>query len=291
MQKIMPCLWFDNEAEPAAKFYTSIFKNSKILEIAPYTVETPSNKKIGSVMTVVFKINGQKFMGLNGGTFFKANPSVSFFVNCKTKAEVDSLYNKLSKNGEVMMALDKYPFSERYAFIKDKFGVSWQIMLSKGKQVITPCFLFVGKDIGKAEAAIKLYTKVFKKGKINTMMKYGNNQGGKPGTVMNSTFSIEGQGFMAMDGMGPHKFAFNEATSFIIECKDQKEIDYFYGKLSAVKQAEICGWLKDKFGISWQVVTPHFEKLMRGKNAKKVMQAVLEMKRINIKKLEQAAKN
>lgn len=147
MNKISPCLWFDSEAEEAAKFYVSIFKNSKIIETSRYTTETPSNKPVGSVLTVTFTLDGQEFMALNGGSFFK----------------------------------------------------------------------------------------------------------------------------------------FNEAISLMIYCKNQDEIDYFYERLSAVPEAEICGWLKDKYGVSWQLVTKDMGELM---NNKEVMEALLNMKRIDINELK-----
>lgn len=155
MQKITPCLWFDSKAEEAAKFYVSIFPNSKINHVERYNVDTPSHKPIGSVMTVTFSLSGNEFMGLNGGPFFKLT----------------------------------------------------------------------------------------------------------------------------------------EAVSFMIECKDQKEIDYYYNKLSHDPKAEICGWLKDKFGLSWQLIPKGFDKLMGGMDAekkKRAMEALMKMKRINLKELEEA---
>ena len=118
MQKITPCLWFDSEAEDAAKFYTSVFPNSKILNIVPYISETPSNKPVGSVMTVDFELNGQRFTALNGGPFFKINEAISFQVFCKDQTEIDSYWEKLSA----------VPESEQCGWCKDKFGVSWQII-------------------------------------------------------------------------------------------------------------------------------------------------------------------
>lgn len=118
MKQITPCLWFDNEAEEAAKFYTSIFPNSKILETVPFNVDTPSNKPIGSVMTVDFEINGQHFTALNGGPYFKMNEAISFQVFCKDQAEIDSYWEKLSA----------VPESEQCGWCKDKFGMSWQIV-------------------------------------------------------------------------------------------------------------------------------------------------------------------
>ena len=118
MQKITPCLWFDNEAEEAAKFYTSIFPDSKILETVPYLSETPSNKPIGSVMLVNFEINGSPFTALNGGPYFKITEAISFQVFCKDQEKIDSYWEKLSANVE----------NEQCGWLKDKFGVSWQIV-------------------------------------------------------------------------------------------------------------------------------------------------------------------
>lgn len=118
MQKISLCLWFDNQAEEAAKFYTSIFKNSKIGNISHYSVDTPSNKPIGSVLTVEFELDGQKFMALNGGPAFKFNEALSIVVGCEDQAEIDYFWEKLSA----------VPESEQCGWLKDKFGVSWQIV-------------------------------------------------------------------------------------------------------------------------------------------------------------------
>jgi len=116
MQKITPFLWFDNNAEEAAKFYVSIFENSKITDTRRYGDAGPGPK--GSVMTVTFQLDGQEFMALNGGPHFKFTEATSFFVNCKTQEEVDELWEKLSAGGE----------KSRCGWLKDKFGLSWQIV-------------------------------------------------------------------------------------------------------------------------------------------------------------------
>ena len=116
MQKITPFLWFDNNAEEAVKFYTSVFKNSKILKVARYGDAGPGPK--GSVMTVSFQIEGQQFIALNGGPQFKFTEAVSFVVNCETQKEVDEFWEKLSAGGE------KGPCG----WLKDKFGLSWQVV-------------------------------------------------------------------------------------------------------------------------------------------------------------------
>src|SRR5438132_8567325 len=165
MQKIIPCLWFDNEAEEAAKFYTSIFPNSRIVRTEKYNTETPSNKPLGSVMTVEFEIDGYKFLGLNGGPYFKPNPSISFHVKLKSKNEVDAVWKKLSAGGKVLMPLDKYPFSDRYGWVQDRYGFSWQIISTDGREIrqaITPVLMFVGSQAGNAEKAVHHYASVFR---------------------------------------------------------------------------------------------------------------------------------
>jgi predicted 3-demethylubiquinone-9 3-methyltransferase (glyoxalase superfamily) len=116
MQQITPFLWFDNNAEEAMKFYTSIFKNSKIGSVRRYGDAGPGPK--GSVMTGTFQLNGQEFMALNGGPLFKFTEAISFFVNCETQEEVDELWEKLSAGGQ----------ESRCGWLKDKFGLSWQII-------------------------------------------------------------------------------------------------------------------------------------------------------------------
>lgn len=118
MQKITPFLWFDDQAEEAMNFYTSIFKNSKIGSVHRYGEAGPGPK--GTVMSATFELEGQKFMALNGGPLFKFTPAISFFVNCETQPEVDDLWEKLSAGGE----------KSRCGWLKDKFGVSWQIIPS-----------------------------------------------------------------------------------------------------------------------------------------------------------------
>jgi predicted 3-demethylubiquinone-9 3-methyltransferase (glyoxalase superfamily) len=118
MQKITPFLWFDDKAEEAMNFYTSIFKNSNIVSVTRYGEGGPGPK--GTVMTAVFQLEGQEFFALNGGPVFTFSPAISFFVNCETQQEVDELWEKLSEGGE----------KGRCGWLKDKYGLSWQIIPS-----------------------------------------------------------------------------------------------------------------------------------------------------------------
>ncbi|HLC58280.1 MAG TPA: VOC family protein [Candidatus Nanoarchaeia archaeon] len=289
MQKITPCLWFDDNAEEAVRYYTSIFKNSKTGNILRY--DEASSKAFGmpkdSVLTISFQLQGQDFIALNGGPIFKPNPSISFFVYFQKEKELEEFFKKLSKNGEIMMPLDKYPFSEKYVFFKDQFGVSWQLMLAKSGSGIVPCLLFVDKKMGKAEAAINHYLKIFKNSKINSITYYDKNfPGGKEGTVAHASFNLENQEFMAMDGPGEHNFDFNEATSFLVNCDSQEKIDYYWNNLLKGGEESQCSWLKDKFGVSWQIASVEVLKLLKNP---KVMEAMMKMKKLNLKKLKEAA--
>jgi predicted 3-demethylubiquinone-9 3-methyltransferase (glyoxalase superfamily) len=122
VQRIAPCLWFDNQAEEAAKFYTSIFKNSKIVKIARYgeAGHEVHGRPAGTVMTVAFELDGQAFTALNGGPIFKFNEAISFQVNCETQEEVDYYWEKLSEGGDKK--------AQQCGWLKDKYGASWQVV-------------------------------------------------------------------------------------------------------------------------------------------------------------------
>ena len=170
MQKITSHLWFDKEAKEAARLYTSIFKEAKINDETTL-YNTPS----GTVDIVTIDLWGQGFTLLSAGPLFKFTPAVSFLVACNTKQEVDSLWGELSRGGTALMELGEYPFSEKYGWLQDKYGLSWQIMYMgdrKIKQKITPTLMFVGNQSGKAEDAIYFYTSVFDNAKIGDILRY-----------------------------------------------------------------------------------------------------------------------
>lgn len=294
MQKIVPCLWFDKNAEEAVSFYTSIFKSYKIGNINYYGKEGYEihHMEEGTILTIEFELEGQKFLALNGGPVFKFNPSVSFFIGCNTKEEIDMLWSSLSEGGMILMPLDKYPFSERYGWLQDKYGLSWQIMLMDAeiKQKIIPTLMFVGDVCGKAEEAMNFYISVFNSSKVGDIFRYSKNmEPDKEGTIAHASFSIENQEFAAMDSAREHNFNFNEAVSFIINCETQEEIDDYWGKLSNDPKAEQCGWLKDKYGVSWQVVPKILNEILQNKEkSEKVMKELLQMKKLEIEKLNQA---
>lgn len=272
---IKPCLWFDNQGKEAAEFYCSLFDDSKV---------TSNN-----ALVTEFELAGQKFMNLNGGPMFQINPSISLFVVCEEVDEINSLWEKLLDGGSVMMPLDKYDWSERYGWLKDKFGMTWQIYKGKLSEVnskITPSLLFTDTQFGNADSAVKFYTSVFPNSAVDGIMYYGKGDPQTAGKVMHAQFVLDGKVFMAMDGPGEHKFVFNEGVSFVVSCKDQEEIDYFWNKLTEGGEESQCGWLKDKFGVSWQIVPAVLGELMSDpERSEKVVQAFMKMKKFDIEKL------
>ena len=292
MQKITPHLWYEKEAVEAVQFYVSIFPDSKIHSVTAIH-DTPS----GSVDIVTFDLFGLEFQAISAGPLFKFNPSVSFMVTCKTIAEVDSFWNKLLPGGMVLMELGAYPFSERFGWLQDKYGLSWQIIFPGGadvKRKIIPMIMFVGGVCGKAEEAINLWASVFQDAKVGAIMRYSKGEEpDKEGTLKYGDFSLFGQEFRAMDSAYEHQFAFNEAISFIVSCETQAEIDTYWDNLSAVPEAEQCGWLKDKFGFSWQIVPTVMDEMMREGSKEqiaRVTEAFLPMKKFDIESLKRAYK-
>lgn len=289
-QKITPHLWYDNEAKEAAQFYASTFKDAKIKSIA-----TLHNTPSGDTDVVTMELFGQEFTLISAGPLFKFNPSVSFLVACSSNEETDALYNALSKGGGVLMPLGAYPFSDRYTWIVDKYGLSWQLMAMGNRPIvqrIIPTVMFVGKLAGKCEEAVNFYASVFHNSAVGEIMRYSKGEEpDTPGTVKHASYKLEGEEFAAMDSAREHRFTFNEAISFVVHCETQEEIDYYWNKLSADPKAEICGWLKDKYGFSWQVVPNIMDRMMASKDEKaiaRVTEAFLKMKKFDIAALEKA---
>lgn len=297
--KIAPHLWFDKEAKEAAALYCSLFPNSKIKNINTIT-DTPS----GDCDIVLFELAGHPFMAISAGPLFRFNPSVSFMVNfnpskdAAAEEHLNRVWEKLSEGGTALMPLGEYPFSKRYGWLNDKYGLSWQLFLSdpggEERPFIVPSLLFTESVCGKAEEASDFYISVFRNAKRGGIYRYpAGMEPDQEGTVMFTDFMLENQWFAAMDSAREHGYSFNEAVSFIINCDTQDEIDYYWEKLSYFPEAEQCGWCKDKYGLSWQVTPTVMEEMMtKGTRAQvgRVTQAFLKMKKFDIEKLERAYK-
>lgn len=298
-QKVITHLWYDKQASEAAAFYVSVFPDSTVTSKTTIK-DTPS----GDVDLVSFEVWGRKIMAISAGPYFKFNPSASFMVNFDPSREKDAgekieqVWNKLSEDGTVLMPLGKYPFSERYGWIQDKYGLSWQLILTdpegEERPEIVPSLMFVGDKCGKAEEAMHFYLSIFKNSNQGHVARYpGGMEPDKEGTIMFSDFMLENQWFTAMDSAQKHDFNFNEAISLLVNCDTQEEIDYYWDKLSAVPESEQCGWLKDKYGVSWQIVPGDMEEMMTSGTPEQVAsvhKAALKMKKLDIAGLRKAFK-
>lgn len=304
MQKIIPHLWYDKEAKEAAAFYTSVFPESKVIHTGLLR-NTPS----GDCDIVRFELWGQQFMAISAGPYFKFNPSISFMVHFDARTfgdaqdseqaareKLDEVWNKLKEEGNVLMDIGEYPFSKRYGWIADKYGLSWQLMLTDTtadpRPSIMPSMLFVGDNCGKAEEAMEFYLSIFKDAKPGAMHRYvAGMEPDKEGSVMYEDFMLERRWFAAMDSAHKHQFEFNEAVSFLVNCADQAEINHYWQKLSAVPEAEQCGWLKDKYGMSWQISSAEMQEIMEKgtqEQVDRIAQAFLKMKKLEIATLKKA---
>lgn len=290
MNRITPHLWFDKEAVEAAEFYTATFPDSMVTNVSTLT-DTPS----GDCDIVSFELIGQPFQAISAGPLFQFTPAISFLVRCATTDQVDALWSTLSEGGSALMPLDSYPFSDRYGWTTDRYGLSWQVMHdSRGEidQAIVPTLMFVGDVCGETEDAANHYTSVFPDSKIDHIQRYGEGEGpDKSGTVRHLYLALDGYKLAAMDSAQDHDFGFNEAISLMVGCEDQDEIDHYWDKLTAVPESEQCGWLKDRFGVSWQIIPTALDEFMsRGSKEQvaRVTQAFLQMKKFDLAELERA---
>jgi predicted 3-demethylubiquinone-9 3-methyltransferase (glyoxalase superfamily) len=271
--KIYPCIWFNDNGNEAAKFYCNAFCNAKI--------ESENN------IVTSFTINDQQFMALTGGPMFAPNPSISFFALFDTAAALDKAWSTLSEGAKVMMELTEYPWSEKYGWLQDKYGVSWQLMMQipgSSMQNFIPALLFTQKVAGKAEAAMKFYTTVFNNAAVKDILRYEKDEHNVEGTVKHGRFVINNQLFIAVDSSKSHAFTFSEGVSLVVPCDTQEEIDYYWDALTKDGgQESMCGWLKDKFGVSWQIVPAILGNLMNDTaKAQKAAGAFMQMKKLNI---------
>lgn len=293
-QKITPNLWFDGNAKEAVDFYVAAFTDGKALSTVYYPKSAEEGladfqlELAGKELSIEFELGDQQFVAINAGPEFRFNTSTSFMLNFDpsrdnmAREHLDKLWDRLIDGGEALMPLETYPFSKRYGWLKDKYGLSWQLILTspegEPRPFIIPTLLFAGSSTNHAEEAIQFYLSVFKDSRAGTMARYGKDTGpAKTGALMFADFMLAGQWFAAMDSGTKQDDTFNEAISFAVICKDQAEIDYFWEKLSAVPASEQCGWCKDKYGLSWQIVPENMEQLMQKPNAFKKMMAMKKL--------------
>lgn len=272
--QLIPSLWFDNNALEAFEYYAEVFPNSTVYKNSPIVVE-------GAIM-------GIDFIGINGGPHFKPNNAISFMHVLEDRETIDRIWGRLSEGGTVLMALDSYPWSEYYGWITDKYGIGWQLYLGKledvNGQAVIPTLMFCGEQQGKCAKALAFYKNVFKNFEQQGARPYPD--GEVKGQIMHAQFIANGLTLAAMDSGYPQDFTFNEAVSITITCKDQEEIDYYWNAFTKDGKESQCGWCKDPFGVSWQIVPENISKLLE--STPSAGAALLKMKKIVIDELVNA---
>lgn len=292
MKPIVSNLWFDTQAKEAALFYCSLFPNSHIDNMTVIK-DTPS----GDCDFINFILAGMPFSAISGGPYFKLNPSISLTFTSSDENKIRALWAQLIPGGSELMPLQDYKFSPCFGWLTDCFGLNWQLMTGEEKagRSIMPSLLFSGAHHGLARAAIEYYVSVFEDAAITTFIPYAAGEAAShKAQVKYAQFRLRGTTFVAMDHSMDEEFTFNEAFSFVVPCKDQAEIDYFWSRLSHVPEAEQCGWCKDRFGVSWQIVPSDLDELMfKGSEEEKarVTAAFLTMKKFDLAELQKARSN
>lgn len=290
MQRIVPNLWFDHNAAEAVDLYISAFPQGRLTSTQYYPEEGLPDWQAsyaGLPLVVDFEVGGYRFTGINAGDNYRPNPSISFFVNfdpsfdSDAKQHLDEAWAKLAEGGTIHMPLQAYPYSPHYGWVEDRFGVNWQLMLTnpdgEDRPFIIPCLTFGPDAAGDALAAMRYYSDVFTAREGN-MVPYPPEAGAMAGKVMFGDVQLEGQWFAAMDA-ADFDAAFTCGVSLMVHCADQAEIDRLWGRLSAVPEAEQCGWCADQFGVSWQIVPENLGDLMGAPNA---IEKLYSMKKIVI---------
>ena len=260
-QRIIPAIWCDGTADEAARFYADVFREGSVVEQAPGLAATVS-------------IHGFRLSLINGGDQYAPNPSISCILNFdpllfggedQARAYLDELYERLSGGG-VLMELGEYPFSARYTWVRDRFGMTWQLMLTdpagEPRPFILPSFMFGGTNHANAEEATEAWIALFDDSRRGALRRYEEGGPMEAGTVMFTDFTLRGTWMAAMDSGAFHDFTFTPGVSMIVSCRDQEEIDRYWTGLSAVPEAERCGWCVDRWGVSWQVVPDNIAELM-----------------------------
>lgn len=273
---IYPCVWCNNNAAELAEFYVSVFPDTKIIDENPVVVR--------------LEMSGQRLMLLNGSDLFRPNPSISLMYLTSLESEVEQIYAKLIETGTALMPLDQYPFSPMYGWVEDQFGVSWQLYTGKEDiiQKIVPTLMFVNHNNGKAAEAVDFYTSLFPDAESRGLLRYSGEEGETTGNIQHGEFLINHYLLMIMDSSWPHAFNFTEGVSLVVECDSQQEIDsYWSGLISGGGEESMCGWLKDRYGVRWQIVPSTIDKLIA--RSPRVMEEMMKMRKLDIRRLQQAA--
>lgn len=293
MQRIVPSLWFDHNALEAAEFYVEALPRTRVSGVQYYPTEGLPDWQAefsGQVLTVEFDVDGYRFVGINAGPEFPITPALSFMLNFDpsrdeaAREQLDATWAALLDGGAELMPLQEYGFSPHYGWVRDRYGVNWQLMLTnpegEPRPFVVPSLMFGGPVQNRAAEAIDRYAAVFPDSRVGTVVRYGTPTGPVGAdAVMFGEVELLGQWFAFMDSAVEQGESFTSGVSLMVECADQATIDHYWSALSEVPEAEQCGWCVDRFGVSWQVVPANLGALMSSPEA---YHALMSMKKIDL---------
>ena len=285
---MIPYLWFDNQAVDAVTFYTKLFKNS---EITGHMVLGEGSS--GSMDVLTFNLMGRPYMAINGGPQFQITPAISMFVYCELEVEIDRLYSELIDGGHALMPLDSYPWSPKYAWVQDRFGLNWQLDVESinNSQKIVPALMFANDNSKKVREASEFYRSIFPNSTSLMESTYAEMTGSSGDDLIFAQFKLNGYIFNVMSNDEPHGFEFTEGISFMVYCDNQSEIDHYWEKLSDGGEQQMCGWLRDKYGVSWQIIPRQLDQMMSDPDPEKrarVQEVILRSRKLDLEELQNA---
>lgn len=284
-QRITPNIWCDRNAEEAAASYASVFEGASYRVTGRYPSDgLPEFQRefAGQAVTVDVDLNGFRIALINAGSEFHPTPAISFLVNVDprrfdgdehaARGWINRAWTRFGEEGLALMDIGEYPFSGLYGWVEDPYGVSWQLKLTDPNAEpvapIIPMLTFGGPVQGRALEAVELYTALLPDSGTVRVVEYPVTVfPDAGGDVTYADFRLAGQSFAVLDSPVDRDFAFSPGLSLQVDCDGQDEIDRLWQALSAVPAAEQCGWLTDRFGVSWQIVPSNMAALMQRPHA------------------------
>lgn len=294
MQRIVPNIWCQRNAVEVGDFYAQVLPNASSTVSSSYPTEGLLDFQVpfaGLPLVVDVNVDGYQLRLINAGEEFWPTPAISFILNmdplkfdggeAEARERINSMWAAFSDGGTVRMELGEYPYSKLYGWIEDRYGVNWQLMLTDPEgppaPLVVPSLLFTGAE-AKAQAAMDFYTDLIPGSSVDAAVPYPEGDDSPEG-VMFAQFTLAEQCFSTMDGGTDHKFTFSPGISLEISCPDQAEIDRLWDALSSVPEAEACGWVQDRYGVSWQIVPANMDALMKHPGA---YERMIQMKKLII---------
>ncbi len=273
-----PIFWFDRSARAAMQLYEAAFPGAEITLDNGFLFE--------------LKLNGSVIGAMNGGPMYRPNKTLSVFVELPSPAAVDAAYQVLgSERSQVYLELNTYDWSQRYVWLVDEWGVNWQLVCKAGSEAkFSPALLFTGQQAGMGEEAIKLYSSCFPEAKVLLKQTTATSSAIESGGIVQAQLELGDDTLMLSDSTAADQATFTEGGSLMVLCQSQAEIDHYWQRLIAGGgSAGRCGWLKDRFGVSWQIVPRELSAWMSNPaRAPRVGQALQQMTKLNIAELQQA---